>query len=412
MASLSTNAAGNRRIMFKAPDGQRKTLYLGKAPVKQSQAILAHVERLVACGIDGSAPPEATAHWLAACSADLRSKLAALGLAPEAVKRDVVTIGGLVERYQARPGWKSLKPGTQTSSSRAIRFLCQHFDPTTPITEITTADAADFYAALRLPRAEGGMGLAVSTANVVASIVSTLFAYAIDAEFIERNPLKKLPRGTRRGKNTMVSLETSLQVLEACRGTQDRLIFGLSRWAGLRTDSEHRGLRWGDIDWENKRFLVHSPKTERYAGRETRWVPIFPELMPLFEARFSEAEEGEEAVLPKLLHADKSIVTSMLRSALKRAGVDRWSRLWHSLRATRQSELTELYPAHVVAAWIGNTVTIAEKHYLMVTPEHFERATQKTTQTPSATARQAETSEGGEREKTADCRGVSSGDAE
>lgn len=410
MASLSTNASGSRRIMFKAPDGQRKTLYLGKAPVKQAQAILAHVERLVACGIDGSAPPEATAHWLAGCSADLRSKLAAVGLAPDVKRQEVVTIGGLVERYQARPGWKSLKSGTQKSSSRAFRFLCQHFDPTKSIAEVTAADAADFYAALRLSSGEGGMGLAVSTANVVASIVSTLFAYAIDAEIIDRNPFKKLPRGTRRGNNTMVSLEISQKVLEACRGTEDRLIFGLSRWAGLRTDSEHRGLRWGDVDWENKRFLVRSPKTERYAGRETRWVPLFPEVAKLFEDRFNEAEEGDEYVLPKLRHADKSIVTSMLRGTIKRAGVERWSRLWHSLRATRQSELTELYPSHVVAAWIGNTVSIAEKHYLMVTPEHFERATQNTTQTPSAKASQPATDDCSQSEETSKSRLLASDD--
>lgn len=112
MASLSTNASGNRRFMLKAPDGQRKTPYIGKTPVKQAQTILAHVDRLVACGIGGSAPPEATAHWLAARGDDLRAKLVAVGVAPEAKRRDVVTIGWLVELYQARSAWKTLKPGT------------------------------------------------------------------------------------------------------------------------------------------------------------------------------------------------------------------------------------------------------------------------------------------------------------
>ncbi len=409
MASLSTNDAGSRRIMFKAPDGQRKTLYLGKTPVKQAQAILAHVERLVACGIDGSAPPEATAHWLAACSVELRSKLAALGLAPEAVTKEIVTVGGLVARYQARPAWKNLKPGTQLSSARAFRLLCQHIDAETPIGKITAADAIDFHGALALPKSQGGMGQAISTANVIASIVASVFAYAVDDELLVRNPFRKLPRGTRRGNNAMVSLADSLKVMKALRTTEDKLVFGLARWGGLRTISEQRGMVWSDVDWERGRLLVRSPKTERHAGRETRWVPLFPEIVTLLEARFDEAEPGDH-VLPTYYKADKSKVTTMLASAIKRAGVEKWPRLWHSLRATRQSELAELYPAHVVSKWLGNSEKIAERHYLMVSDEHFARATQNTTQTPSATARQSETTERDGVEKTRDCREVSSDD--
>jgi hypothetical protein len=39
---------------------------------------------------------------------------------------------------------------------------------------------------------------------------------------------------------------------------------------------------------------------------------------------------------------------------------------------------------------------VAEKHYLMVNDGHFDRATQKTTQSPSATTRQASTPEDAE----------------
>jgi hypothetical protein len=46
----------------------------------------------------------------------------------------------------------------------------------------------------------------------------------------------------------MVSREISEKVLANIRGTEDRLVFGLSRWGGLRTISEHRNLRWGDVD--------------------------------------------------------------------------------------------------------------------------------------------------------------------
>jgi hypothetical protein len=40
-------------------------------------------------------------------------------------------------------------------------------------------------------------------------------------------------------------------------------------------------------------------------------------------------------------------------------------------RSTRQTELGEEFPLHVVCAWIDNSQPVAAKHYLQVTDEHF-----------------------------------------
>ena len=65
---------------------------------------------------------------------------------------------------------------------------------------------------------------------------------------------------------------------------------------------------------------------------------------------------------------------------IKRAGLTRWPRLFHALRASRETELAQEYPIHVVTAWLGNTPRIAMKHYLMVTESDFQKATQNPTQ--------------------------------
>ena len=49
-------------------------------------------------------------------------------------------------------------------------------------------------------------------------------------------------------------------------------------------------------------------------------------------------------------------------------------KLFQNLRSTRQTELAESYPVHVVCAWIGNSQAVAMEHYLQVTDEHFEQA--------------------------------------
>jgi hypothetical protein len=60
-----------------------------------------------------------------------------------------------------------------------------------------------------------------------------------------------------------------------------------------------------------------------------------------------------------------------------RAKIKPWPKLFQNLRSTRETELAEMYPLHVVCAWIGNSQPVAAKHYLQVTDEHFASAAHK-----------------------------------
>ena len=57
-----------------------------------------------------------------------------------------------------------------------------------------------------------------------------------------------------------------------------------------------------------------------------------------------------------------------------------WDKLWTTLRATRDTELRETFPSHVVAGWIGHDDRVAERHYLQITDAHFEKAVQNPVQ--------------------------------
>jgi hypothetical protein len=59
---------------------------------------------------------------------------------------------------------------------------------------------------------------------------------------------------------------------------------------------------------------------------------------------------------------------------LKRAGLKPWPKLFHNLRASRETELAAIHPLHTVCEWIGNSARIASAHYLQVTEADFERA--------------------------------------
>jgi hypothetical protein len=163
----------------------------------------------------------------------------------------------------------------------------------------------------------------------------------------------------------------------------------------MRCPSEHLALRWGDVDWEHNRMTVRSPKTEHYEGKGSRLVPIFPELLPYLRDAFELAEPGTEFVIARCRDGNVNLRTQFER-IIRRAGLQPWPKLFHNLRATRETELAESFPLHVVCAWIGNSQATAAKHYLQVTDEHFDRAIgippgalQKAVQQPHAEYRKA-----------------------
>jgi integrase len=170
---------------------------------------------------------------------------------------------------------------------------------------------------------------------------------------------------------------------------QWRLLFALSRFGGLRCPSEHLALRWSDVDWERGRMTVQSPKTEYHPGGESQIIPLFPELRPHLEAAWEMAEPGTVHVITRYRDANANLRTQLLR-IIRRAGLKPWPKLFANLRSTRETELAESFPIHVVCEWIGNSQAVAAKHYLQVTDEHFGKAVQNPVQQTAELARKAQ----------------------
>jgi integrase len=201
-------------------------------------------------------------------------------------------------------------------------------------------------------------------------------------------PARKLtaePRLANKDREFFVSRDVAGKVIEACPDAEWRLLFALSRYGGLRCPSEHLSLRWGDVDWERDRIRVVSPKTEHHEGKGFRWLPIFPELRPHMEAVWEQAAPGTEYVINRYRDRNANLRTQLER-IVRKAGLEPWPKPFQNLRSTRETELAEQFPIHVVCEWIGNSATIAAKHYLQVTDEHFKEAAGKVTHNPTQTS--------------------------
>jgi len=163
------------------------------------------------------------------------------------------------------------------------------------------------------------------------------------------------------------------KMIEACPCNQWRLLIALARYGGLRTPSEPLLLKWADVNWERSTILIHSPKTEHHEGKESRLIPMFPELKPYLEQAFHDAEPGTVHVITRYRHGTQNLGTQLRRIVLQ-AGLKPWPKLWQNLRASRETELVNSFPIHVVCAWIGNSQAVTIEHYLQITSDHFAKA--------------------------------------
>ncbi len=228
-------------------------------------------------------------------------------------------------------------------------------------------------------------GLSEATVCKRCGNAKVFFGVAVKRKLITDNPFTELESGSVANKSRQYFLkpEDAQKVLDACPDAEWRLIFALCRYGGLRCPSEVLGLRWVDVKWDDGRIHITSPKTERYEGRGSRDIPMFPELRTALMDVFDQAQEGAEFCINRYRCANSNLRTQFER-IIRRAGLQAWPRIFQNLRATRESELAAIYPLHVVTAWIGNTARIAERHYLQVPPEFFQQASEISADSESA----------------------------
>jgi hypothetical protein len=90
------------------------------------------------------------------------------------------------------------------------------------------------------------------------------------------------------------------------------------------------------------------------------------------------AAEGAEFVITRYRDAKVNLRTQLER-ILTRAGVKQWPKLFQNLRSSRETELAQRFPIHIVCAWLGNSRPVAMEHYLQVRDEDFARAATEVT---------------------------------
>lgn len=359
----------NERFMVRVrlSDGRRCKVRLGRCSRQNAKVVKNHIERMEESVRLAMPLAPATQAWLDRVSDQLYDRLRRAHLCgPRNQISDRMTLAQMIDAYIARR--IDLKPESLAALRTARNKLIAFFGGDRTLASFTIADAQDFHRAMRMKLARA------TTAKLIVN-ARQFFADAVNRELTTKNPFKFTKPGSQRNpdRQRFISRKVIAEVLAAMPTPQWRLIVTLARFGGLRVPSELRRLRWSHIDWESRRILIHSPKTEHHVGHATRIIPLFPEIAEaLSEMKPAEVGTGD------VIFTDAKLTTSNLRGRLlyrlKRASITPWPKIFQNLRSTRQTELAEHFPSHVVCAWLGNSEKIAASHYLQVTAEHFERA--------------------------------------
>lgn len=362
MASLFEEMPGYWRIQF-CRNGKRGGLRLGDISERDAQRIADKVDSILTASKLGRQLDPETAGWVEGLSGVLLERMQEAGLLP---KRESMTLDGLLAKFMSRP---DIKGSTLQFYAHTKRNLIEHFGADRDVRTITVGDAKDFKAALVTA------GLSKNTVARRCVAAASIFKTAIDHEIIAKSPFYKLGDAVKGNpeRQYFVTADVAATVLKHCHTPEWVAIFSLARWGGLRIPSELETLTWDNVLWDRKRIRIIAPKTAHHDDGGIRIIPMFPELLRPLLSLHEKSETGEPRVFPRLPSA-KNLRKVMLK-IIGWAGLEEpWDKLFQNLRSTRQTELSERFPAHVVAKWMGNSEPVANEHYLQMRDEYFDSA--------------------------------------
>lgn len=366
------------QIKVTRPDnGKRTTMRLGVISESLATEIGQKVDALVEC-IKYSTDITPRLHdWLSKLDDSMYAKFVQVGLLEPREKNRVPQLRVFLDDYcKSKEGGNGRSGGwklrTSVNRKQCVNDLVQYFTAEAELGDINSGQAEDWYQWLQKKK-PSGRGLAPATASKRMKDARQFFRYAVKKKLIDDNPFEdvRIPLQDNPARLVEVTRETIQQVLEQIDNPELRLIVALARYAGLRVPSEISALRWTDVNTVDKTLHVFASKTEHHKNGGRRICPLFKELLPFFDAVRPRDLKADDFVIKKYRGDDINLRTALQRK-IKAAGLEPWPKLFQNLRANALTDLCETQPMHRVCRWLGNTIDVAMRHYVIIKKKEYE----------------------------------------
>lgn len=347
-------------IQFISPiAGQRRTvIYLGYVSRTEAESHKSLIADIVARWNPGLPLPNHIDARVEVLPPKMRKKYQRAGLCAAAqVSR---SLDDLIRNFLQNQAVKSATHETYKQATSSLRDV---IGGTTPLV------AVDAAAAMRW-RAEIAKSLAEATCAKRTNVCKAMFAQAVKLGWIAKSPFDGIKSGSQVNprRSQYVSCATIDSVIASTNDLGWRALIALARYAGLRVPSEISCLRWENVDIAGKTLSVFANKTNTQ-----RQTPIRPQLEAILLELAVQRGISSGPVFPWI--SQSTNLRTEFQRILKDAGVSPWPRLFQNLRASAETDWAGRYPLHELTAWIGNSPTVAQKHYLIKRSMYFMDAT-------------------------------------
>ena len=170
------------------------------------------------------------------------------------------------------------------------------------------------------------------------------------------------------GKSISI-VQTFIACFSAGTDSRWRCLLGFSGLCGLRTRSEIAALHWEHIHWDENTVSVPKCKTAE------RTVPIFGDFRSLLDAHHQICIAPDPMVVLSGPIFPNCPSQTQLTNRLNRTASKSKMQQWMNLQSSAETWLVRQgFDLTTVTGWLGNSPSIAQKHYLQVTPDDIAKA--------------------------------------
>ncbi|MDG2285789.1 MAG: hypothetical protein P8N43_09695 [Alphaproteobacteria bacterium] len=391
MASVHKDGKG-WKVCYIDQDNGRRSLRPGKVNKATANQIARQIDLLVASKASGGTVELTTAKWLGGIGEKLHKKLVRAGLtepkaaaAVEPEPEPTITLAAFLDEYVAT----GITRKGEVASSNTLKnwsvtrdLLLECFDGSRPIDSLGLPDGKAFRKWLerrKIPVTKKSPTGRMKESSIRQRVgnAKAMFEHAVLEELLPQNPIRNQVSSIRADDEGKMNIPAEIieNVIQAAPNAEWRLLIALWRFAGLRK-TEPMSMKWTDVLWAEGKLRVRSSKTQHHAGKGLRFVPIRDVEKYLNDA-FAVAPKGathifQTARLVNLYHTLERIVED--------AGYEPWPNLIKNLRLSCENDWIDAgeAPAHVIAAWIGHSVTVQNNAYAIVSDGHFEQFNART----------------------------------
>ncbi len=232
----------------------------------------------------------------------------------------------------------------------------------------------------RISRLERDVGRRVSVGTVrqVLSLLRSMLRLAVEHGWLAKAPKIRLPKAQEMAYQWIRSEEAMQRLLLAARETEYPglvELYAMALYTGMRA-GELCGLRWADVDLENRLITVQRSWDEQTTkSSEIRRVPILDPLLPLLTA-WKLRCHSRELVFPNKrgnMHVRSArVMHQTYTGCLEKAGIDRIR--FHDLRHTFASHWMlkggDLYRLQKI---LGHKSIAMTQRYAHLSPSAFQQ---------------------------------------